>query len=104
MKNVLVSLFCAAVLMAPAFAGGDCCSKKTSQAAPTAATCAKDGETAKSQCCKDKANKSAEAPKASCCTDKQAKAPEKACKSHADAGWMMEQPKADCSGCQSASL
>lgn len=105
MKNVLVSLFCAAVLMAPAMAGGDCCSKQTSQATP-AATCAKDGKTAKADCCakEAKAEQTAE-KKASCCSDKQqAKAPEKACQTCSNASWMMDKPNADCKACQSASL
>ncbi len=106
MKNVLVSLFCAAILAAPALAGGDCCSKQTAQAAPAAA-CAKDGKAAKGDCCSDKVAKTEQATeqKASCCSDKQqAKAPEKACNSCSTASWMMDKPNADCKSCQSASL
>lgn len=106
MKNVLVSLFCAAILAAPAFAGGDCCAKQTAKAATPAAACAKDGKAAKGDCCSKEAKTEKVAEnKASCCSDKQqAKAPEKACKTCSTASWMMDKPNADCKSCQSASL
>ena len=108
MKKIIASLMVAAALLAPSFAGGDCCSKETAKA-PAASCCAKDGQQAqapKAQGCSKEAQTAKQDKAASCCAGKtEAKAPTKACQTCSTAsGWMMGKPNADCKACQSASL
>lgn len=107
MKNIVASLLLTAALLAPALAGGDCCSTETAKA-PAASCCAKDGKQAQapaSGSCSKEAQTAKQDKTASCCAGKaEAKAPTKACQTCSATGWMMEKPNADCKGCQSASL
>lgn len=104
MKKLIVSMICAAVLVAPALAGGDCCSSKDKAAAPKPAACcsSKEAKADKPASCAKSGAQAQNAEKKACC--KETKTVTKACQEHAKDGWFMTKPTNDCKACQTASL